>query len=172
MPLLTPAEFGELWNSFQHTAFKFEVRDRYDVATEHESLRRFLAGEPDPDRATRPWLARMKAATGQGKRVERVRVVTEPHSDYVRWLLAGTPLNITAGEDIRYLPRPRAAELGLPGHDFALFDSARLVLLNFDARDQPLRHELVTDPKVVLQHCRWRDAAWHHASPFEQYLGR
>ncbi|MGR6922531.1 DUF6879 family protein [[Actinomadura] parvosata] len=172
MPLLSPAEFGELWETFQHTAFKLEVRDRYDVPSEHESLRRFLAGEPDPERENRPWLAKMKAATSAGKRIERVRVVTEPHSDYVRFLLAGTPLNLAAGEDIRYLPRPRAGELGLPDHDFALFDSATLVLLNFDADDRPLQHELVTDPAIVLRHCQWRDAAWHHAVPFERYTER
>ncbi|WP_327582450.1 hypothetical protein OHA25_41895 [Nonomuraea sp. NBC_00507] len=172
MPLLSPAEFGELWDTFQHTAFKFEARDRYDVPSEHESLRRFLAGEPDPERATRPWLAKMKAATGEGKRVERVRVVTEPHTDYVRFLLAGTPLNLESGEDIRYLPRARAADLDLPAHDFTIFDSARLVLLHFDDQDRPLPHELVTDPETVLLHCQWRDAAWHYAMPCEQYTGR
>ncbi|NRQ40066.1 hypothetical protein HII36_50820 [Nonomuraea sp. NN258] len=171
MTLLSPTEFGDLWDTFQHTAFKLEVRDRYDVPSERESLERFLSGRPDPERATRPWLAKMKAATGEGKRVERVRVVTEPHSDYVRWLLAGAPLNAGAGEDIRYLPRPLAAEIGLPGHDFALFDSGRLVLLNFDAEDRPLQHELVTDPDTVLRHCQWRDAAWHYATPYEQYAG-
>jgi uncharacterized protein DUF6879 len=172
VPLLSPAEFGALWDAFQHAAFKFEVRDRYNVPSEHESLSRFLAGRPDPDRATRPWLAKMRTATGEGKRVERVRVVSEPHSDYVRWLLSGTPLNAAAGEDIRYLPRHLAAGLDLPGHDFALFDSSRLVLLNFDSDDRPLQHELVTDPGTVLRHCQWREAAWHHAVPFEQYAGR
>ena len=172
MLLLTPGEFGALWDTFQHTAFKFETRDRYNVPSERESLQRFLDGQPDPDRATRPWLARMKSATTDGKRVERVRVVSEPHSDYVRWLLAGTPLNTAAGEDIRYLPRQRASDLGLPDHDFALFDSAQVVLLNFDADDRPLQHELVTDPGIVLRHCQWRDAAWHHAMPYEQYTGR
>lgn len=172
MPLLSPAKFGELWDSFQHTAFKYEARDWYDVPSEQESLRRFLAGQTDLDRAARPWLAKMKAATGEGKRVERVRVVSEPHSDYVRWLLAGTPLNAAAGEDIRYMPRPRAVDLGLPTHDFTLFDSARLVLLNFDPDGRPLQHELVTDPGTVLRHCQWRDAAWHHAVPYEQYTRR
>ncbi|MFI6499192.1 DUF6879 family protein [Nonomuraea typhae] len=170
MPLLTPAEFGALWDTFQHTAFKLEVRDQYLVDSEQESLRRFLAGESDPGRATRPWLAKMKAATGAGKRVERVRVVSEPHSDYVRWLLAGNPLNVAAGEDIRYLARPRAAELCLPRHDFALFDSSTVVLLNFDDEDRPRQHELVTDPGVVVQHCRWRDAAWHYAVPYSRYV--
>lgn len=172
MPLLTPAEFGALWDDFQHTAFKLEGRDQYDVPSEKESLGRFLAGQPDPERATRPWLVKMKAATTAGKRIERVRIVTEPHTDYVRWLLAGNPLNAAAGEDIRYLPRPRATKHDLPEHDFILFDSARLVLLNFDDADRPLQHELVTDPEIVVRHCQWRDAAWHYAVPYELYAER
>lgn len=170
--LLAPGEFNQLWDTFEHTAFKLETRDRYDVPSEQESLRRFLAGQPDPDRAARPWLARMKAATGQGKRVTRVRVVSEPHSDYVRWLLAGTPLNAEAGEDIRYVPRPLADKAGLPERDFALFDSRTLVLLNFDEQDRPLPHELVDDPAEVVRYSRVRDSAWRHAVPYGEYLAR
>jgi Family of unknown function (DUF6879) len=170
--LLTLPELNELYDSFEHSVFKLEVRDRYNLAAEQESLRRFLAGQPDPERATRPWLAKMQAATGQGKRVERVRVVSEPHSDYIRWELAGTPYNLAAGEDIRYLPRDCAEQVGLPDHDFALFDSTRLVLLHFDADDQPLPHELTTDPAVVVRHCYWRDLAWHYAIPYSQYSAR
>src|SRR6266540_2421987 len=110
--------------------------------------------------------------TRQGKRVERVRVVTEPHSDYIRWEIAGTPYNLAAGEDIRYLPRGRAEQVGLPDHDFCLFDSTRLVLLHFDEDDQPLQHELTTDPAVVVRHCCWRDVAWHYALPYSQYTAR
>ena len=172
MPLLTPQELTELYDTFEHTVFKLEVRDRYNLAGEQASLRRFLAGEPDPERATRPWLGKMKAATRQGKRVKRVRVVTEPHSDYIRWEIAGTPYNLAAGEDIRYLPRGRAEQVGLPDHDFCLFDSTRLALLHFDENDQPLQHELTTDPAVVVRHCYWRDVAWHYALPYSQYTAR
>ncbi len=172
MPLLTPQALAELYDTFEHTVFKLEVRDRYNVPGEQASLRRFLAQEPDPERATRPWLAKMKAATEAGKRVERVRVVTEPHSNYIRWEIAGTPYNLGAGEDIRYLPRLRAKEAGLPDHDFCLFDSRRLVLLNFDADDRPLEHELTTDPALVVQHCYWRDVAWHYAVPYSEYTTR
>lgn len=167
---LTPEALNELYDAFEHTVFKLETRDRYAVPSEEESLRRFLAGEPDPQRAARPWLARMREATGQGKRVERVRVVTEPHSDYVRWLLAGGQLSAAVGEDIRYLPRPLAERERLPGYDFALFDSRQLVLLHFDKQDRPLEHELITDPVMVVQHCQWRDVAWQHAVPYELYL--
>ena len=34
----------------------------------------------------------------------RVRVVSEPHDDYTRFLLDLARINVAAGEDIRYLP--------------------------------------------------------------------
>ena len=38
--------------------------------------------------------------------MERVRVVSEPHSDYTRFGIdLARRLNVPAGEDIRYLPR-------------------------------------------------------------------
>jgi hypothetical protein len=171
--LLTREEFQQLFVTFQHTAFRLEVRDFYNVATEQEDFRRWLAGEPlDKETeaaARRPWLDKMLAATKEGKRVERVRVVTEPPSPYIRFEMDGTDLNIAAGEDIRYLPRRHPIAANLPDHDFWLFDSRHLVVMNFDDQSRPLPYELVADPATVVQHCYWRDAAWHHAIPHEMY---
>ena len=49
-------------------------------------------------------------------------MVSEPLSDYLRWEHACTEVNITAGEDIRWLPRTKAADLLLPGADCWVFD--------------------------------------------------
>ena len=49
--------------------------------------------------------------------IRRVRVVSEPLSDYLRWEHACTDVNISAGEDVRWLPRTKAAGLLLPGAD-------------------------------------------------------
>jgi hypothetical protein len=173
---LTREEFQQLFVTFEHTAFRLEVRDFYNVAGEQEDFRRWLAGER-VDKAKeavdrRSWLDKMRAAAGEGKRVERVRVVTEPLSDYIRFEMDGTDLNIAAGEDIRYLSRHHPIAAELPDHDFWLFDSRQLVLMYFDDQARPLPYELTTDPATVVQHCYWRDAAWHHAVPHEMYKPR
>jgi hypothetical protein len=56
----------------------------------------------------------IRAAVARGVRIRRVRVVSEPLSDYLRWEHACTAVNIEAGEDIRWLPRTKAADLMLP----------------------------------------------------------
>ncbi|WP_338423530.1 DUF6879 family protein [Streptomyces gobiensis] len=75
--------------------------------------------------------------TGQGKRVEPVRLIDAPPSDFLRFELWGTPHNLSAGEDIRYLQRAEAKPLGLPEYDYWLFDSrivARLQLISAGLR--------------------------------------
>jgi hypothetical protein len=170
--LLTGEDFDALFRDFAHTARKFEQRTSYGVPDEDEPFQRFLAGEdPGLDWFT-PWLDMMKAATSAGKLVQRVRVLDEPPSDYLRFELWGTPHNEAAGEDIRYLTRDQAARLALPDTDWWLFDAKRLALLHFDDDGRPLGAEMIDDPAVVVEHLAAFDAAWHHAQTYASYQGR
>src|SRR6266498_3070001 len=74
-------EFGRLFETFEHTAFRLETLDRYTVPEEDEALRRFLAGEPpDPDLFV-SWFTLVRAATAAGKAVQRVHLISEPLTD-------------------------------------------------------------------------------------------
>jgi hypothetical protein len=168
--LLAQEAVWQLFLSFEHTAFRLETRDRYELEEEErEPFRRFMAGEPADDSWMSDFCDAVRGWVGEGKRLERVRVVTEPHSDYVRWGLEVAKLNISAGEDIRYLPRARAARLGLPSEDYWLFDSRQAAILRFNDENRLLGAELVDDPAMVVQRCYWRDAAWHHAVRRSEY---
>ncbi len=166
---LTPEEFRRDFASFEFTAFRLETRDQYTEESEREPLRRFLAGEPPDDAWFMAWYRTVQQIAAQGRRMTRVRVVSEPHTNYVRFEMdLARRLNAPAGEDIRYLPRDRAASLGLPDEDFWLLDSERVLVLHFIG-DPVVRIELVTDPAAVIRHCRWRDTAWRHAIRLDDY---
>lgn len=169
--LLDADQFGTLFDTFEHTAFRLETRDRYNEPVEAEPLRRFFAGEPDDREWFMDWYQAVRRRSAVGKRMERVRVVTEPHSDYIRWEMDLGHLNVEAGEDIRYLPRDRARELELPEEDFWLFDSVKVARLVFGEDDVRLPTELITDPAEVVRRCHWRDVAWHYAVPLREYAG-
>ena len=167
--LLTAEEFGRLVQGFEHTAFRLETRERYLDDEEREPVRRFLAGEPPDDAWFMDWYDAVRQLTAEGRRMERVRVVSEPHSDYTRFGIdLASRLKVPSGEDIRYLPRDRARELGLPDEDFWLLDSSRVLVLHFDG-DVLLGAELVTDAAEVVRRAYWRDVAWHHAIPLDKY---
>lgn len=172
MTLVTGADFNALFETFERTAFRLEGRDRYDAPDEPERIRKFLAGEgyDVASRLTSPWWQMIRESTSNGKRVERVRVVTEPHGDYTRYALAGARINIDGGEDIRYMPRRRALELGLPTHDFWLFDERLVAWMHFDDQDALLGAELIEDPETVKQHLSWQATAWEHAVSYDDYI--
>jgi len=153
----------QLFHSFEHTAFRLEARDRYDASYENESLRKFLAGEPDDLPWMQSWLDLIREATAKGRRFARVRVVSLPLNDYSRFGVWCAQFTGGAGEDIRYLTRDRAESENLPNHDYWLFDSRLLVRMHFDDADSFLGGEVIEDPVEIVQANYWRDAAWHHA---------
>ncbi len=107
----------------------------------------------------------------------RARVVSVPFTDYSRFGLWASQFTVAAGEDIRYLTRNQAQRIGLPNHDYWLFDSRKLVRMHFDENDRFLGGEVIEDLAEIVQHNYWRDAAWRHAierSDFaaEQGVGR
>lgn len=139
------------------------------MSYENESLRRFLAGEEDDLPWMQDWLTMIRNATAAGRRFSRVRVVSLPLSDYSRFGVWCAQFTNAAGEDIRYLPRDAADDMGLPTYDYWLFDSSKLVRMHFDDADQFLGAEVVTDSAEVVQHAYWRDAAWHHAMRRDEF---
>ncbi|GAA3754687.1 DUF6879 family protein [Salinactinospora qingdaonensis] len=171
--LLTEDEFARQFKEFEHTAWKLEVRDRYNVAEEEETIQRFLAtgdlGRDEDHARTSSWHRNITERCKEGATWQRVRVVSEPLSDYITWEHAVTRFNIEAGEDIRWLPRHHPAVARLPAFDFWLFDSRWSCILHFDEDDVPYELERIDDPATVAQHCQWRDIAWHYAIPHSEY---
>ncbi|MFD6223671.1 DUF6879 family protein [Nocardia asteroides] len=162
-----PDLWGSLFAGCKRAAFHLETLDAYAVASESEPLRRFLAGEPADTSWFDPWRTLMQDATGRGVAVGRVRVVTEPLGDYQRWLLTLTPENISAGEDIRYLPRHLAGPV--PTEDYWLFDDERVAFHARDAENRGLAMVVTDDPGLVEYAIAHRNRLWALATPFAQY---
>ncbi|WP_255495192.1 DUF6879 family protein [Nocardia sp. GTS18] len=163
----------DLWESLfaecGREAFHLETLDAYSVASESEPLRRFLAGEPPDNTWFDPWRSLVRYTTRRGVAIRRVRVLTEPVSDYHRWILTLNPESIEAGEDIRYLPRHNAGEPPLT-EDYWLLDSSRVA---FHARDSATRGRgvVVTEDPGLVGYCvEQRNRVWELATPFSEYV--
>jgi hypothetical protein len=168
---LTDAEFGGQLRSFKHEAFRLELQPAYSEPDEHDTVATFLAGHPQPPTEVpglRAWFEQVADLTGQGKRIQRVRVHDDPPTDYQRWERWIGEWNTAAGETIHYLTRQRAHEVGLlpaAGNlDWWLLDFQRLIVMHFDDEGHRIRTELITDPKLIVQACAWRDLAVHAAT--------
>lgn len=173
MRLLTDDQWDDLLSSCGQSAFHLEMRDAYDADDERERFRAFMvAGRRDheadyPQR--RPWLEAIRRVTAAGVQVRRVRIVSEPVSDYIRFEHAGAGPTIESGEDLRWLPRRLAYGLMVPVNDLWLLDGHRVVFNNFDGNGRPLGQAMTDDP-AIAELCRESfDAAWKVAIPHDEF---
>ncbi|UGT63859.1 DUF6879 family protein [Nocardia asteroides] len=170
MELKTGSPWPDLLGRARRSVLHLEVGDTYAVPAESEPLRRFLAGEPrdsEPDPGWNVWAELVAGLRTGGVTVARIRVVTEPLSDYHRWLLAETGDNIAVGEDVRYVPRHSVS--AVPADDVWLIDG-NLVAFNLRGRDgEPAGAAVTDDPGL----CAYYDAAvqrlWSTAVPYVDY---
>jgi uncharacterized protein DUF6879 len=172
MELITSTQRDELFCTLQRDAFHLELRDSYGNPLEDEPLVKWRAGVLDDRQYLRPWLAMVRAVTGSGKVIRRLRVITEPVTEYVRFEWEITPDNLAAGEEIRWLPRhllPAGIEFPCRGLDWWLFDDQLAAFGHFHEDGRVKGSEIVTDPVVVGQCVRVRDQLWPLAIPHSDY---
>jgi hypothetical protein len=163
------SELGRLLTSFRRTAFRLETRQHYLVPEETAAFERFLRGGPPESQWTDEWTQLVAAATSDGKRMQRVRVVQEPLSPYVRFELTwGSPNSVAAGEQIHVLV-DEPGQVQAPREDFWLFDGTIVVRLRYDGDGRFLGADTVTDPAAVTRHRQVRDNALARAIPLERY---
>jgi hypothetical protein len=152
--------------NFKRSAFRLETLPQYLVPQEEEMLARFKRGEEVRMPDDHPWLVRVRQHVVSGKAMRRVRVVTYPLTDYLRFELAMYRQTVAAGEDIRVCSSPEIAGYG----DWWLFDDRVVVTMNYDEAGHFLGTE--QDATDVVTYCRRRDLALEHSIPFADYATR
>jgi hypothetical protein len=163
---ITDAEFGHLLRTFQATAFRLELQPAYSEPTEHDTVARFLAGQPQPPTEVpelREWFNQVEALTSAGKSIRRVRVQEDPPTGYQQWERWIDQWNTDAGEHITYLTRQQARDLGLlpdaGDTDWWLLDDTLLILMRFASDGSRVSTETTVDPDLIAQARAWRDLA-------------
>ena len=171
--LIPPGNFTVQFREFSYTAYRLETLQSYAGSGEDEDLAAFAAGRPEPGSPEKDeWTAMIAANHRAGRIQQRVHVVTEPLTDYMRFELtwAYAP-NVAAGEDIRIIPIPAGDwPFDIPHLDYWLFDSRDLYINRYTEDGTWLGAEPVEDPDQIVSACYWRDAALYRAVPWRQYI--
>ncbi|WP_217545553.1 DUF6879 family protein [Streptomyces sp. GbtcB6] len=165
-------EFGRLFETFEHTAWRLETRRGYASDRDDPTYREFMETggitlDYDDD-----WSKNIRHQVLADKTIGRVRIVDEPPTEGQLFLLADSPRNTAAGEDIRYLPRNEADARLLGTDDFWIFDSRLVARLNIDEQDVFHDVEIITEPTEVLRYCQIRDRAMHGAVPAAEFAAQ
>lgn len=172
MPSSAPP-FRELIAGCTHSAVHLEMRDSYAADYEKgpfaEWRKGFRHDPADRDSWWRPWLDLISETVARGVVVRRARIVSEPVSDYTRFLYDGTFTNVAAGEQVRWLPRRQASDIALPGNDFWLFDGHLVRWNHFAGDGSSAGQEISEDPAGVELCAEAFEAVWARATPHDQY---
>lgn len=116
------------------------------------------------------WSQTVPRHTARGVAFRRARIVSEPVTEYVRFLHAITASTIIpAGEDVRWLPRRRASDVALPGNDFWLIDDRLVRFGHFSGDGLILGHEVTTAAPAVELCASAFAAVWERATPHADY---
>ncbi|WUO80506.1 hypothetical protein OG436_14320 [Streptomyces caniferus] len=172
--MMTPVPtFDELLDSAQESAVHLEMRDWYAAAGEQEDFALFRAGTWTLDNGRSmlaDWLSLVERTVKRGVVVRRARVVSEPVTEYIKYEHALSPLNIEAGEQVRWLPRRRASDISLPGNDFWLIDGKAVLFNHFTGDGQISTPKTFTHEASVASLCGTAfEYVWERATPHDQY---
>ncbi|MGW5864883.1 DUF6879 family protein [Streptomyces sp. NPDC055239] len=169
MPSSVPS-FAELLGRCERSAVHLELRDSYAASDRFEAWKR---GEriswDDRESWWHPYDQLIADTVARGVVIRRARVISEPVSDYIRWEHYVTHANVTAGEEVRWLPRRLSTAIALPGNDFWLFDEALLRVHHFSGDGAVVEDEITADPEAVKLCSTAFEAVWERAIPHHRY---
>jgi hypothetical protein len=163
---VSEVDLGRLFETFTASAFRLECLPAYQVPQDVQWLRRFRAGEARPQaRDNRPWLQTVRNAKARGARMQRVRAVATPLTEYQRFQFSwGYPENEGAGEEIYILDH--WPEVLAYAEDFWLFDDSLAVVLEYDDKGRFVRPVVA---ETLTPYQRARDITLKSSVPFRQY---
>lgn len=146
----------------------WECRDVY-TPTDPAFVRWQEGIKPDPLVDYADWIEQVGAVTARGAEVRRLRVVSEPVTEYVRFEHFVTVMNLAAGEQVRWLPRHQAAGLLLPAVEGWVFDEEVVVVNHFTGNGDWVGEERIEDAGIAAAYREAFEAAWSRGIPHEHY---
>lgn len=173
MPRSIPASFDDLLAGAKRSAVHLELRDTYYSNPRFEEWRQGARVDwSDRSSWWREFHQQIAEAVERGVSVRRARVVSEPVTDYIRWEHYVTRANVAAGEQVRWLPRQRTADLLMPGCDFWIFDDTVIRVHDFAGNGDFLGEEFFDDRALVDLNAAAFERVWERAIPHDQYVIR
>ncbi len=162
-------DFETLVAATKHSVIRFETRDAYDIG----QASGFERWQRTGDLSDHKWTGFpdiVDEAVGRGVRWRRVRIISRPASEYMRWEHAVTDENVKFGEDIRWLWRDEAADLMIPAADCWVFDN-RIIRWNFQRGDDsnPRVYSFSSDPRTARDIVGAFEVAWNRATPHANF---
>ncbi len=165
----TPVSFSDLLKDCHKSALKLELRDSY--LPNDPAYLAWQDGNPaETYRLYAPWEDKVREAVARGVGLRRVRVSSEPVSDYIRFEHAVTGrVNLSGGERVRWLPRSRTWDLLVPSCDHWVIDERIVLFYFFSGHGESVGSQVSTDPAVAARCVSAFWQVWNRGIEHAQY---
>ncbi|MGI5128713.1 DUF6879 family protein [Pseudonocardia sp. CA-107938] len=162
----TADELDALCAGIESSFVHLETRDSYGTATESPHWAKWRRGEPDDLQWCEPYFRTLRAHRVAGRSCRRLRVVSEPMSEYQQWVGSFVEAFVEAGEDNRYISRQRLIDVLLPASgDFYVFDDALALFLHYAGDGTNTAFEVIDESDIVDSCRRAFETVWKLAVP-------
>jgi hypothetical protein len=169
LELITGEARRKFFHTFRREALHLEMRDTYGTQVERPHWKKWEDGQQDDCDWLKSWFDTVKSSVRAGKVVRRARIISEPITEYQRWVLSDSHLFTEAGEQIVWIPRRLVSAVALPGNDFWLFDEETAIFSIFAGNGEVVERQLWTDPDVVRLCKTAFESAWALGIPDREY---
>lgn len=124
----------ELFKVFKHSAYRIESLPNYKVNSEEKDYFNFINGQP-VKYGDKDWIKELNQWPKDGKKIKRIRVISEELTSYEKYEFNCYHENFLAGEEIKVLPRSIYENLVKKADrfDFWIFDEKYMCKLNYDS---------------------------------------
>lgn len=141
------------------SVLKVELRDHYPV--DDGQFKTWQEHGPGPiELEDADYIAQIRTEVASGKTTRRVKVVSEPISEYHRFVFEVSKPFVEAGEDIRWAPRRLLSTVLVPGNDFFVIDEETVLFNVFSGEGQRSEIQRYDDPAVVRLCIDAFEAVW------------
>jgi hypothetical protein len=167
MELISPQRRSELIDDTRDL-LKLELRDSYLI--DRDDLEAWRSGDQAKVAASYGlWRDEVASWVAAGRSMRRVRVISEPLSDYQRMSVEFSGLAVDAGEQLRWLPRRLVSAIALPGNDCFVLDGKTAMFNVLDGNADRAEIQLTTSTEVLTFCLDAFERAWALAVPHREY---
>lgn len=167
-------KFDEWCIGSKKEIFRLQLLNTYDVESSKKSFEDYRRGKPiniDEIPGYKDWLSRIETKKKQGVRVINMQVVDLPLNDYTRYAVEVIlPINERAGQESYFIERSKAADTVSGFQDFWMFDSEKVLLMDYDKNGRFLGGRVLTDTLSIARYVKLKHSLSKIAAPMKEFL--
>lgn len=173
--------FKKVWHKANNNIFRLEALPEYEVGYDLVNFQKFKKGEKRNDNMAwlsaedKEWLALLSDTTKKGVNISRVRVVSVPFSDYLKYeIYYWQSFSIKRGEGILFIKNDEYEKIKLKllfkPEDFWLFDDKELIIFHYTLKGEIKREEYVKDKQIVKLYKNFKKELFNKTLPMQQFM--